>query len=532
MVDRVGHVYIVGAGIAGLAAAALMIRDGAVAGPQIHVLEASSQPGGSLDGAGDPGAGYVIRGGRMFEAHFACTYDLFSTIPVEPGSALSVSDDIQRFTAEVVPSSRCRLVTGQRRIEAPALGLRLRDQWDLTRLALRPEGSLDDGRIDGYFSAAFFDSNFWMMWCSMFAFQPWHSLLEFRRYLRRFMHLLPGFNRLEGIQRTRFNQFDALVAPLMHWLTEKGVHLHTGTAVADVSFDQPKPTRVTGLDLAGTAGARHVDVDENDLVLITLGSMTEDSSLGSASSPPAPAVPDRLGAWALWRAIARRGRAFGNPEAFAGDVARSRWTSFTVTLTDPAFFDCMRRFTGNAPGTGGLVTLTDSPWRLSVVLAHQPHFRNQPKEVQVFWGYGLFPDRSGRHVQKPMSACGGREILDELSGYLPLDTAAQAALAAANCIPCAMPYITSQFMPRRPGDRPEVLPAGAHNFAFLGQFCELPEDTVFTVEYSVRTARVAVAGLLGLDRPVPPVYHGHRDPRVLLRAVRALNRRPAAGCAP
>ncbi|MFR9098556.1 MAG: oleate hydratase [Anaerostipes hadrus] len=43
-------------------------------------------------------------------------------------------------------------------------------------------------------------------------------------------------------------------------------------------------------------------------------------------------------------------------------------------------------------------------------------------------------------------------------------------------------------MPRTAGDRPDVIPDGCVNFAFLGQFAETPRDTIFTTEYSVRTA--------------------------------------------
>jgi oleate hydratase len=85
-----------------------------------------------------------------------------------------------------------------------------------------------------------------------------------------------------------------------------------------------------------------------------------------------------------------------------------------------------------------------------------------------------------------------------------------------------MPYITSQFMPRRKGDRPAVIPNGSTNLAFLGQFSEIPNDCVFTVEYSVRSAIMAVYGLLKLDKIVPPVYEGQYDVRVLLNAVKTM----------
>jgi oleate hydratase len=516
--------YIIGGGIAGLAAAVLLVRDGGMAGERIHLLEQAGCFGGSLDGTGDAESGYVIRGGRMFEQHFGCTFDLLSGIPSLSDPDLSAGEELRAFTRRIVTSSNCRIVTNGDRVEAPPLDLSLRDKWDLARLSLTPERLLGSRTIEDYFGAGFFESNFWIMWSTMFAFQQWHSLVEFRRYMRRFMHLMPGFNRLEGIHRTRYNQYDSIVRPLVRWLEQAGVDLQTDVSVTDIDFSASRddPDAVTGVRLERNGQPQRIDVGSDDLVLITLGSMTEDSSLGTMETAPTWHADPERGSWGLWKKIARHSAAFGRPDAFCGDVARSRWESFTVTLKDPFFFEFMEKFTGNAAGTGGLVTFRESSWLMSVVLAYQPHFPNQPDDVRVFWGYGLHPERRGDRVDKPMAECSGREILAELFHHLPVGDAEDRIVASANCIPCAMPFITSQFMPRNAGDRPKVVPASARNFAFLGQYCEVPEDTVFTVEYSVRTAQTAVYELLGLKRKPTPLYRGYLRPSVVLRALRAL----------
>lgn len=520
----VQQAYIVGGGIAGLAAAVLLVRDGGLAGQCIHILEQSDRVGGSLDGAGDPESGYVIRGGRMFEQHFGCTFDLFSTIPSLSDPETSVSEEIHAFTRQVVTSSKSRLVIDRESVEAPPLNLSVRDKWDLARLALRPESTIGSPTIEDYFSPGFFDTNFWCMWCTMFAFQPWHSLIEFRRYMRRFMHLMPGINRLEGIYRTPLNQYDSLILPLIRWLEKCGVTLSTGVSVTDIVFesDGNESKAVSGIKTETELGSHRIHVDKDDLVLVTLGSMTEDSTLGTMEIPAGSQVDTGRGAWSLWREIARHSPEFGQPDVFCGQVEKSNWESFTVTLKDPLFFEFMEEFTGNSAGTGGLVTFKNSNWLMSIVLAYQPHFLNQPDDVWVFWGYALHPDRPGDLVGKPMSNCSGKEILEELFHHLPMADEKDRVLASANCIPCAMPFITSQFMPRRPRDRPAVVPSSGRNFAFLGQFCEVPFDTVFTVEYSVRAAQMAVYGLLDLDRKVTPLYHGYLLPGVLFRALRAL----------
>jgi oleate hydratase len=278
---------------------------------------------------------------------------------------------------------------------------------------------------------------------------------------------------------------------------------------------------VTNIHCRRQDGSEVVAVHDRDLVFIQNGSMTDASSLGSMTSAPAKLSKTDSDGWTLWENLAKDRPQFGNPSAFNGNIAQSVWESFTVTLGTPSFFDAMTQFTGNQPGTGGLVTFKDSNWLLSIVLAHQPHFPKQPADQQVFWGYALFPDRVGNFVAKPMSECNGSEILQELCGHLRFDLE---TVESANCIPCRMPYITSMFMPRARGDRPLPVPPGSRNIAFIGQFVEISDDVVFTVEYSVRAAQTAVYSLLGINREIPPITPHDKSRRTqfdaLLKAFR------------
>jgi oleate hydratase len=262
---------------------------------------------------------------------------------------------------------------------------------------------------------------------------------------------------------------------------------------------------------------------EDDKVIVTFGSMTEGSSLGSMDSAAALLGKTDGGSWALWEKIAAGQTQFGHPSNFSDHIEQSKWMSFTTTLHDPTFFKLVRDLTGNVPGEGGLITFPESSWLASIVLPHQPHFIGQPEGVEVFWGYGLFVDVPGNFVKKPMAACTGREIMTEILGHLRLQQHEAGILETCTCIPCMMPFITSQFLPRSKGDRPQVIPEGSKNLAFVGQYCELPDDVVFTVEYSIRSAQTAVYSLLGLDRKAPPVYKGQFNPRVLLEAFLALH---------
>ncbi|MFC4161650.1 oleate hydratase [Chitinimonas lacunae] len=518
------HFYLIGGGIASLAAAAFLIRDGHISGHHITIIEQLDRLGGSLDGTGDPQYGYLIRGGRMFESKYRCTYELFDSIPTLDNSR-SVSEEIRHWNEVIRTGSKARLVRNGCKIDSPEFGLSERHILTLTRLGVEPESMLGDSTISDHFDAEFFESNFWLMWCTTFAFQPWHSAVEFKRYLLRFVHMIDGFNQLKGIMRTVYNQYDSLVRPLKKWLDQRGVRYLTGARVLDLGVaGLPGQRRISQIDCERHGQPHRIVLGPNDYAIVTLGSMT-DASTSGGHDHPAPLLGKEQGsAWPLWEKLATGRPELGRPAAFADHIEQSKWLSFTVTLRDPALFAHVRDFTGNVPGEGGLITFADSNWLLSIVLPFQPHFRDQPESVQVMWGYGLNMTRPGNFVAKPMGECSGRELLTEVLGHLgvPQDQH-DAIIDNATCIPCLMPFITSQFLRRAEGDRPQVMPEGWRNLALVGQFVELPEDVVFTVEYSIRSAQAAVAGLLELDTAPPPVYKGQFNPAVLARAFTVLH---------
>jgi oleate hydratase len=521
--DPDSKTYLVGGGIASLAAAVFMIRDGFIPGSTITIIEESSRIGGSLDAAGNPDDGYVMRGGRMIESKYLCTFDLFSSILTLDGTR-SVTREIFDWNETMKTASKSRLFRDGHSIDAPKFGLSESHILTLERLALEPEQLLGRSAISDQFEPDFFETDFWHMWCTTFAFQPWHSAVEFKRYLVRFTHMVSGFNALGGIMRTVYNQYDSMVRPLQKWLEERGVNFMLKTCVSDLRlYYEDDNYYVDQIIINDGACLKEIAIQKQDSVIITLGSMTEASSLGSMDLPPALLGKPDGGSWALWENIAEDHAQFGRPKNFADHIEQSKWMSFTTTLHDPTFFQLIRDLTGNVPGEGGLITFPESSWLASIVLPHQPHFIGQPEDVQVLWGYGLFVDVPGNFVKKSMSACTGREIMTEILGHLRLQEHGPRILDTCTCIPCMMPFITSQFLPRSKGDRPQVIPEGSKNLAFVGQYCELPDDVVFTVEYSIRSAMTAVYSLLGLEKEPPPVYKGHYDPRVLLKAFMALH---------
>ena len=164
---------------------------------------------------------------------------------------------------------------------------------------------------------------------------------------------------------------------------------------------------------------------------------------------------------------------------------------------------------------------------LSWTIHRQPHFKKQKKNETIVWIYGLYSNTKGNYIKKRIVDCTGEEITKEWLYHLGVPEALIDNLAkesSINTVPVYMPFITSYFMPRVKGDRPDVVPEGSANLAFIGNFAESPSrDTVFTTEYSVRTAMEAVYTLLDVDRGVPEVFNSIYDLRELMRAMYYMN---------
>ena len=517
-------VYLIGSGIASLAAAVYLEKDTSVKAENIIILEKDQITGGALDGAGDEEKGFVVRGGRMHEKHYECYWELLSHIPSLEDPLVSVRDESFEFNERFVSKGQARLLKDGKKLDVSSYGLSLKQEADFLKLTFVSEESLGNDRIEDWFDKDFFETNFWYIWTSMFAFQRWSSLAEMRRYMKRFIHLVDGLYELGGVMRTKYNQYDSVVRPMKTYLEEKGVKFELGKEVIDIDFNiLEKSKTATALQMKD---GRTIALEENDFVFFTNGSITESTDNGTWDKPAKLKGIAESGSWKLWKTIAKKDPAFGNPSPFCDNIDLQKWYSFTATMKDNTFLDYMENFSGNVDGTGGLVTMTDSNWLMSIVIARQPHFPNQAKDVKIFWGYGLYPDREGNFVKKKMSDCTGAEMLEELYYHLKIQELMKPVTASGkiNCIPVAMPFVDSLFMPRTMGDRPEVIVEKASNFAFLGQFAEAPKDCVFTVEYSVRTAQMAVYGLFNTDKEVHPMYDSAHNPIYLAGALRAINR--------
>lgn len=521
--------YIIGTGLAALSAACYLVRDGQMKGERIHIFEKDPIPGGACDGFEYPGVGYVMRGGREMDNHFEVMWDLFHSIPSIETEGVSVLDEYYWLNKEDPNYSLCRATVnrGQDAHTDKKFAVSDKAQMEIMRLFFTPDEELYDKRIDEYFDDEVFDSNFWLYWRTMFAFENWHSALEMKRYIKRYIHHIGGLPDFTALRFTKYNQYESMILPMVRYLENAGVVFHYNTKVGNVEFDVTSNRKqATRIEIEAEGETRFVDLTEDDLVFITNGGCVENSAMGSQNTP-APYNPEIKpgGGWDMWRRIAAQSPDFGNPDKFCYDSELCNWMSATVETLDqriiPYITNICKRdpFTGKVV-TGGIVSVKDSSWLLSWTINRQPQFRSQPKDHCLVWVYALFNDRPGDYVKKPMRDCTGKEICMEWLYHIgvPENEIEELAENSANTVPVMMPYIDAFFMPRNDTDRPKVVPDGAVNFAFIGQFAETARDTIFTTEYSMRTGMEAVYTLLNVDRGVPEVWCSTYDVRDLLNA--------------
>jgi oleate hydratase len=511
--------HIVGGGFGGLAAAAYLIRNAGLSGQDITIYEAD-QLGGGFFLEGSAKSGYNLPG-SVFDKEFRCAFDLLAAIPTAANPSISVKDQFFTFNNANPFNDRVHILDRDLKVvHEPRFGLSLSDGLALARVSLTPEAMLSGRRIEEFFSPKFFSTEFWVLWSTIMGSLPQHSVIEFRRYMNRFIYLFATLSTMAGVLRTPFNQHEAFIKPLVAWLRPHGVNFVTGAFVKDLGF-APLPARITvdRLDYEREGAATSVVVAPQDIVLVTTGSQAADRSAGSMTEAPKP--KDTGQSWALWRRLAAGRTDFGNPDAYFGAprIADSRWVMFTVTTTGTEFIEQMTKITGSEPGSGGLLTVKDSGWVLSLSIFHRPEILDQPGDTFVWWGYGLYPERNGTHVRKRMDECTGAEIMEELLQHLRFDET-EAIMKSSICIPCNLPYVNNIWLPRNRRDRPPVVPEGATNLGLIGQYVEVERDIAFTFEYSARTAWEAVYLLLKRGPAPPPVYQGQFDPKGVLAALK------------
>ena len=535
--------YIIGTGLAGLSAAFYLLRDGQMKGEHIHLLEKLELAGGSCDGRKDITKGFYMRGGREMDNHFECMWDMFRDVPSIETPNVSVLDEYYWLNKHDPNYSLCRasINRGQDAHTDKQFKLDKKSALALSKLFMTPEKDLEDKKISDVLPESFWNTNFWLYWQTMFAFQKWSSALEMKRYLCRYVHHIDGLPDFSALRFTKYNQYESMILPLTKYLESHGVKIEYGVDVKNVVIEEKSGKKVAKQIIFVRDGkTQTIDLIEDDLVFITNGCCTDTSCYGDQThAPDLSKIKNGAGeSWDLWKNIAKQAThgEYGNPDKFCSNVDATNWMSATIATSDEEIIQkiigvCKRDPRSGKVTTGGIVTVKDSTenWYLSWTINRQPQFKSQDKNMVLVWVYSLNTNRPGNYVKKAMRDCTGEEVAQEWLYHIGVseDKIKDYAKNRCNTTTCFMPYINAFFQPRKEEDRPLVVPHGAVNFAFVGQFAETPRDTIFTTEYSIRTGMEAVYTLLNVDRAVPEVWGSKYDVRELLRAAYyAIDKKP------
>lgn len=564
LVMKKSKVIMIGAGLANMAAAVYLIQEGRWNGEQITFYSLDDH--GSNDGAPtetvtdeywnknhplENQKGYVARGGRMLNYRtYVDLMDLLDRIPSATEPHMTAAEDTRDFDAKHRTFDKARLLEGGKGIiDGGHLGLNNKDRVLLTKLIAMPdseEEKLDNVSISEYFKddPHFFETNFWLMWETTFAFRLQSSAQELRRYMHQMIYEFTQIEHLVGVNRTRYNQYESIMLPLVNYLKDQGCHIVLNRLVTDWEFKETTmqdEITVTGLKMTNTETNEEefVPVDDDTAVIFTNGSITDSATLGDFETP-APENMDYGAASSLWKKASERFYNVGNPDKFFADRNASEWVSFTLTTRDHILLNEITRITTQIPGnalnsfvsTSPITPLGQKDVNMSIVVHHQPHFTTQKPNETVIWGYFLYPRRRGEFVDKQYIKMNGKEMLQELIGQLSKvdpgpgnirDKEAEIMASVINNIPVYMPYASALFNNRAKTDRPKVIPQHSTNLAFTGEFVEQPYQMVFTEQSAVRSGEIAAFHFAGIpmSRLVPtPRYD--KDLKTLARAAKKM----------
>lgn len=526
--------YIIGTGLAGLTAAFYLVRDGQMPGNHIHLLEKLELAGGSCDGYKDVHKGFYMRGGREMDNHFEIMWDVFRDVPSIETPNVSVLDEYYWLNKHDPNYSLCRATVnkGEDAHTDKLFKLDKDSAMALSQLFITPEADLEDKKISDVLPESFWETNFWLYWQTMFAFQKWSSALEMKRYLCRYVHHIDGLPDFSALRFTKYNQYESMILPLIEYLKKHDVDVQFGMDVKNVVIEEVDGKKTAKQLIYIKDNEEHsIPLTADDLVFITNGCCTDTSSYGDQTHAPdlSGIVNGQGESWDLWKNIAKQAKhdEYGHPDVFCSNTEATNWMSATVETSNEDIIQhimniCKRDPRAGKVTTGGIVTVKDSVnnWFLSWTINRQPQFRSQNKDTVLVWLYALHTDTEGNYIKKAMRDCTGEEICQEWLYHIGMDESKIKDYSenACNTTTCFMPYINAFFQPRKNVDRPKVVPEGAVNFAFIGQFAETPRDTIFTTEYSMRTGMESVYTLLNVDRGVPEVWGSQYDIRELLRA--------------
>jgi oleate hydratase len=414
-------------------------------------------------------------------------------------------------------------------IDAHKFGFTGGDLWAILKfLYFTPEWKIQDKRIDEVLPPHFFKTNFWAMYQGVFAFQQWHSAIECQRYMLRFFASIYTITSLHTEMNPPYDSYNSWVVPTVRYLKSLGVEFIMGTRVVDVDF---RPTTdektITMLHCTQQGVAKDIPIRRNDFTFISIGSKVSDVKIGTMYKAPVTVQLDhpKDGAFLLWQKLAAKQPEMGNPLKFTASPDHSEFVIWSCTTKGKVWDRLALDLTGNKRmGEQHEIVFPDSPWRNIFHVPWQPLVPNQSPDTTIIMGMCEHCGNKGEFVKKPMWACTGEEILTEFSYAFGWEKELPEIIKNSEMTVYYEPYVTSMFLPRNRFDRPKVVPNRSTNLAFIGEYTEMPEDTVFMVSYSTKSAQLAVHQLFGVTNiPItPPVAHNKWNPYWFFKGVKAV----------
>ncbi|WP_434311525.1 oleate hydratase [Hominifimenecus sp. rT4P-3] len=515
--------YLLGDGLTGLAAAVYLIRDARFPANQIHIFSGGSN---TVETFSQDGSFPCWRSRFLEEKLYENFWELLESFSVSKKHAkISMAEDIRRFSKTHPVCGKARMIDGKGRIvDTESLGLNQEERRKLAQLMTAGEDELEGQTIQDWFACLhFFSTNFWHLWRSAFDIREECGILEFRRLLLRWLPHFGDMDTMEWMCQFPIAPEDGVYQRLRSYLSERGVIFEEKREIQEIELEENRVC-VTGIFVREEERSYRIPIATDDICLVTDGDERRWFSRGNWERPANCLLdkgPEEASFWAL--AASKRPGVLGRPEVFFENVPFTETMDFSIVCRGDTLLRKIEAFSGNRPGSGGLVTLRDSSWGISFFVPVQPYYKHQQPEETVLIGYGQYPERLGKYVQKPMKDCTGREIVDEVLSCLRWQEIWEKVQEEViGCTLTRKPYARAAFSPHGMADRVSILPDPEGNLAFAGWFSDLPEETAGSEECQVRAARTAVYGLLRVEKEVLPVTLYRKDAKILAKALYAI----------
>lgn len=476
------NAYITGGGISALASALYLVRDCGMDAANVHVFTNGAPSSGSSK------TGYICRRNKIINMKSSLNFfDLVNDVSSLDIPDLTVCDEILNIY-RANPASRSITFIDENNdvIDISKIKISKAHRHALAELTGKHD-KLDTAAICDVLPYDFFDSPFWKILSAAYGFSKESSARELTRCLEHMDGMLCGTIPAD------FDHYEEIIAPLTAHLKKLGVDIRESANVTDIDF---KNGNTDAIHFTDGAVRKTFYLNDGDICIMPTDNMASGETLGSFNEP----APDFfVSSYDLWYNLSKKSPAFKDPSLFLGSIDSAKSEEFTITLSNRLLPELIDKVTCGALGNDGIIVLDNSAWKMTVCAVPSSHFKNMDENTVVLWGTAMEYGRDGEKCGKPMTFCSGAEILYELVCCLNLgEVWDDIRDTVINVIPCHRRYDRAYLAPVK--SKLEIIPTGISNFAVSGDFAESDNDTVFSEEYAVTTARSAAYKLMKTNR--------------------------------